>query len=68
MVYALGACEAMKQRFEAVGEGLIFYPTTSLFGYEQISIGRNVFTGTGAYFLGPITIGNDIMFGPKCTW
>jgi maltose O-acetyltransferase len=48
-----------------VGDGVSFDPTTSIFSYEHITIGRNVFVGWGAYFWGQIEIGDDVMFGPK---
>lgn len=63
--YGLGAREWCRRRFAAVGDGVSFDPTTSVFSYEHITVGRDVFVGWGAHFFGQIEIGDDVMFGPK---
>lgn len=63
-LYRLGAVEHHRRRFAATGSRVTFDPTTSVLSYEQIEVGRNVSIGAGAYFYGPIKVGNDVMFGP----
>lgn len=63
-LYRLGAMEHHRRRFAAAGPGVTFDPTTSVLSYEQIEVGRNVSIAAGAYFYGPIKVGNDVMFGP----
>jgi acetyltransferase-like isoleucine patch superfamily enzyme len=63
-LYRLGAIEHHRRRFAAAGPGLGFDPITSVLSYEYIEVGRNVSIGAGAYFYGPIKVGDDVMFGP----
>jgi chloramphenicol O-acetyltransferase type B len=63
-LHRLGAIEHHRRRFAAAGPGLAFDPITSVLSYEYIEVGRNVSIGAGAYFYGPIKVGDDVMFGP----
>jgi hypothetical protein len=50
------------------GKNVIFYPMSSEFLYKNVSIGNNVFIGSGASFIAAIshiTIGDNTMFGPN---
>jgi acetyltransferase-like isoleucine patch superfamily enzyme len=59
---------ASKHRFAAFGEGSTYDPTTStITGYENFYIGRNVFIGPQAVLSAdgvPVTIGDDTVIGP----
>src|ERR1051325_3744690 len=53
--------------FKQHGQHFIFDPFGT-YSYETISVGDNVFIGTGAYFaasLSGIIIGNHVMFAPR---
>ena len=54
-------------RFKKVGKNLMLVPFGSVFSAETIELGHNVFIGQQAYFGGIITIGNNVMFGPRVT-
>tara|TARA_B100000927_G_scaffold266413_1_gene239797 strand:- start:112 stop:603 length:492 start_codon:yes stop_codon:yes gene_type:complete len=43
----------------------IIEPYCRLIGDPEINIGRNFYLNSGCHFLGNITIGNDVMIGPK---
>lgn len=56
--------------FKSCGKKVRFFPTKSDFYYQTISIGNDVFIGTGASFIATrsyIEIGNKVMFGPNVT-
>lgn len=56
--------------FRYCGRNTIFYPTRSEFLYKNISIGNNVFVGSGASFIASIShinIGDNTFFGPNVT-
>ncbi|TCK84878.1 acyltransferase [Albibacterium bauzanense] len=56
--------------FKSCGKKVRFFPTKSDFYYQTISIGSDVFIGTGASFIATksfIEIGNKVMFGPNVT-
>ena len=57
--------EILLRRFRHVGKNPIFFPLTSSFAAENISIGDDVFIGQHANFGGDVTIGNRVMFGPR---
>lgn len=55
--------------FKAHGRNFIFDPDDN-FSYETISVGHDVFIGSGAYFAASetyISIGSKVMFGPNVT-
>lgn len=57
-----------KRLFAKCGSNVKFFPTKSEFLYKNISLGDNVFIGSGASFLAAvshITIGNNVLFGPN---
>lgn len=54
-----------KKHFKHVGKSLSYSPENSVFRYESINIGDNVFIGRGAIFSCEADIGNYVMFGPK---
>ncbi len=56
-----------RYRFNRVGGNVIFDPATSVFSYESIVIGDNVFIGGRAWFSGDIEIGSYVLFGPSVT-
>ena len=59
----------MKTQFNSVGRNVIFDPFDKI-GYKNVSIGDDVFIGSGATFSASkshITIGNKVMFGPNVT-
>jgi len=61
---------AYKPLFKSCGSRVIFFPRSSVFSYSTISIGNNVFVGSGCTFqasVSLITIGNKVMFGPNVT-
>lgn len=56
-------------QFNTIGHNVIFDPFDS-FSYDTISVGNNVFIGSGAKFSATesyILIGNKVMFGPNVT-
>lgn len=56
--------------FNKCGKNVIFYPTKSDFIYKNVSIGNDVFIGSGASFIAAIShiyIGNKVLFGPNVT-
>lgn len=58
-----------KSLFKSIGSNVIFDPNDD-FSYETISIGSDVFIGSGAILAASessITLGNKIMFGPNVT-
>ena len=58
-----------KSAFQKVGRKVVFDPYDS-FSYSTISIGNEVFIGSGAKFsasASSIKIGNKVMFGPNVT-
>ncbi len=57
--------EMFLARFQQVGTNLNFSPIDSHFSAETIKIGKNVFIGERAWCGGNITIGNNVMFGPR---
>ena len=55
--------------FNSIGKNVIFDPNDS-FSFETISLGSDVFIGSGAKFSASessITIGDKVMFGPNVT-
>ena len=59
----------IKTQFKVIGKNVIFDPFDKM-GYKNISIGNDVFIGSGATFSASkshITIGNKVMFGPNVT-
>ena len=58
----------MKPLFKNSGKNVIFSPYDN-FSYSTISLGDDVFIGSGAKFssIKSITIGNKVMFGPNVT-
>lgn len=57
------------KEFRRCGKNVLFDPADH-FSYETISIGNDVFIGSGAKFAASdscITLGNKIMFGPNVT-
>lgn len=54
-------------RFKSYGNNLILDLNNSVFSYEHIAIGNNVFIGGNAYFAAILNIGNNVMFGPGVT-
>lgn len=59
-----------KARFSASGKNVTFYPTNSIFIYENISMGNDVYIGQRAMFMSSIakiSIGNKVLFGPNVT-
>ncbi|MDP4268280.1 MAG: DapH/DapD/GlmU-related protein [Bacteroidota bacterium] len=59
-----------KSLFKKCGKNVYFSPTKSLFSYENISIGDNVYIGPGAVFLSSVSyikIGDKTFFGPNTT-
>lgn len=57
----------LMKRFRSVGKNFICHYPGSYFGAEKICIGEDVYIGEWAFFGGPITIGNRVMFGPRPT-
>lgn len=57
--------EYLLTHFRRVGRNLEFDPLHSHFAASKISIGDNVFIGEMAHFGGDITIGSNVMFGPR---
>ena len=59
----------IKSQFNSVGRNVIFDPFDKI-GYKNVSIGNDVFIGSGATFSASesqIIIGNKVMFGPNVT-
>lgn len=58
----------LKSKFKSIGKNVIFDPN-DFFSYQTISIGNDVFIGSGAKFSASygnsISIGNKVMFGPN---
>lgn len=57
-----------RYQFLSIGKNVVFDPIRSSFSYKTISIGSNVFIGSGAIFSADrskITIGSYVMFGPR---
>lgn len=62
------SCHIRKRRFAACGERVIFDPLSSLFSYERIKLGSNVFIAEKAHFRAShshIRIGSNVLFGPS---
>jgi acetyltransferase-like isoleucine patch superfamily enzyme len=60
---------ALKKLFKSAGANIIFDPNDR-FSYESITIGNDVFIGSGAKFSASessINIGRKVMFGPNVT-
>jgi chloramphenicol O-acetyltransferase type B len=48
------------------GANLVFDPDTALFvDREHLRVGSNVYIGPAAYFVGPISIGDDVLIAPN---
>lgn len=59
----------LKKLVRSCGKNVVFAHDAKLYGYD-ISIGDNVIIGAGAVMMcagAPITIGNNVMFGPCVT-
>ena len=54
-----------RKQFRSVGDKLSFSPENSVFRYQSISIGNNVFIGKDAIFSCEADIGDNVLFGPK---
>src|ERR1035437_6537338 len=48
-----------------IGTNLIFDPFSSIMTPQFLRIGDNVFIGEKAYISAKLTIGNNVMFGPR---
>jgi acetyltransferase-like isoleucine patch superfamily enzyme len=66
-VYKVAAYEHWLERMASHGDDVFFDPTTSIIQYEKLTVGSRVHIGPGAYFVGTIQIGNDVMLGPSVT-
>lgn len=58
-----------KSKFQRYGQNFVFDPFDQ-FSYETISVGNDVFIGSGANFAASetnISIGSKVMFGPRVT-
>lgn len=53
------------RQFKSLGGNVQLDPANSFFSARYISLGNNVFIGEGAHFAGDITVGNNVMFGPR---
>lgn len=56
-----------KGRFASCGQNVCYFPCSSTFSYENISVGDDVYIGPRAMLLSSestITIGSKVMFGP----
>ena len=58
---------ALRYRWRHIGKDVLFDSLGSTFSPETISIGDNVAIGEQAWFGGDITIGKNVMFGPRPT-
>jgi acetyltransferase-like isoleucine patch superfamily enzyme len=57
-----------KRKFKSVGENLsVVDYRRSYFSFESITLGKNVFINSGAWFSGDISIKNNVIFGPGVT-
>jgi len=59
-----------RDQFASCGKNVVFFPTKSDFYYKNISLGNNVFIGSGASFIASIShisIDNNTFFGPNVT-
>lgn len=54
------------KKFKKCGDNFISSFKTCNFSFNTISIGNNVYIGSGAWFFADLTIGNNVMFGPSC--
>ncbi|MGB5105228.1 MAG: acyltransferase [Candidatus Zixiibacteriota bacterium] len=52
-------------RFRGVGANFLFDPLSTILTPEQIEIGDNVFIGERAHISAEVSIGNNVMFGPR---
>lgn len=63
-------CYVCRVRFKSVGKNVLFSPWDT-FSYDSISMGSDVFVGSGAFFSARegsrISIGDKVMFGPRVT-
>lgn len=64
-----GTGEVLRERFEALGENVIFEFGALVFHPENVSIGSNVYVGHYAilkgYFKNKLRIGNDVWIGQQ---
>jgi len=57
----------LKDTFLTIGDNLIIDIKTSSFSKSTINTGNNVYIGAGAWIHADLDIGNNVMFGPRCT-
>ncbi len=56
---------SMLKRFRRVGANFLFDPQSTILTPEHIEIGDNVFIGERAHISAEVSIGNNVMFGPR---
>lgn len=52
-------------RLKRVGRNFVFDPLSTILNPEQIEIGDDVFIGERAHISAEVTIGSNVMFGPR---
>ncbi len=63
--YTYFRARAIRRALAAVGEGFGFDPLSPILDPDLISIGNNVFIGERAHISAELTIGDNVMFGPR---
>lgn len=53
------------RKIHSVGNNFKFDPNSSIFTPQLLTIGDNVFIGEKAHIAAHVTIGNNVMFGPR---
>jgi acetyltransferase-like isoleucine patch superfamily enzyme len=56
---------SLLKRFRRVGTNFLFDPLSTILTPEHIEIGDNVFIGERAHISAEVTVGNNVMFGPR---
>ena len=54
-----------ERRFRKTGKNFIYDPLSTIITPELMEVGDNVFIGEQAHISGRLTIGNNVMFGPR---
>jgi maltose O-acetyltransferase len=55
----------LRRAFSSIGKNVIFDPLGTYITPELTEIGDNVFIGERPHFSGPVTIEDNVMFGPR---
>lgn len=55
----------IRSKFKSVGKNFAYDPLSVIMTPNLITVGDNVFWGEGAHISAELTIGNNVMFGPR---